>query len=464
MSQYLPNLRRLDLSYSKELEKIIEFGEFPNLEWLNLEKCDNLVKLDPSIGLLKKLVYLNVKDCYNLVSIPSNIFSLSSLEYLNMSGCPKAFNNSLPSPTTLTYLLPSSHSLYCLRDIDISFCHLSQVPDSIEYLCSLERLNLGGNDFVRLPSLRKLSKLVYLNLEHCKLLESLPQLPSPTTIRRERDEIDEIDEIFGMRKKITGLLIFSCPKLGDKERCSSITFLWIMKFIQANPQSYPAYFDKIHIVTPGSDEIPSWINNQSVGDSIQIDRSPVMHDSNNNIIGFLCCAVFSMALHRERSPQLGNIFQVIFNPYVGHPFQVRFPAMLGDLVTTKSSYLWIIYLPGDHKFREIRFDNFFNSSVECMEVKSCGYRWVCKEDLQELNLTTMNHENSLAGKCKILAIENETQPEQESYISQVITTSQRSKSTSDNKSTAKTISVVNRKQRYVILLCYVLVGCTFILF
>jgi len=45
-----------------------------------------------------------------------------------------------------------------------------------------------------------------------------------------------------------------------------------------------------------------------------------------------------------------------------------------------------------------------------MEVKSCGYRWVGKQDLQEFNFTMMNHEKSLARKCKILAIEDDTQP------------------------------------------------------
>jgi len=220
--------------------------------------------LDPSIGLLSKLVYLNLDCCYNLVSIPNDIFGLSSLEDLNMRGCFKVFNNSrhltklgisethfrstssvfkhfilarylsFLAPTTHTYLLPSLRSLYCLRSLDISFCHLSQVPDTIECLRSLERLNLGGNDFVTLPSLRKLSKLVYLNLAHCKLLESLPQLPSPTAIGRERVE--------GGYYRPIGLFIFNCPKLGKRECSNSMAFSWMLQFIKANPRTY---FDSI---------------------------------------------------------------------------------------------------------------------------------------------------------------------------------------------------------------------------
>jgi len=412
MSQYLPNLRRLDLKESRKLEKIIDFGQFPNLEWLNLEECINLVELDPSIGLLRKLVYLNVKNCKNLVSIPNNIFRLSSLEDLNMHGCSKAFNNSrillsesvlkwimVLTPTENTYSLPSLGSLYCLRDVDISFCRLSQVPDTIECLHWLEKLNLGGNDFVTLPSLKKLFRLVYLNLEHCRVLESLPQLPSPATIGRDHRKNKDDWTI--------GLIIFNCPKLSERERCSSMTFSWMIQFIQANPQPY---FERTQIVTPGS-EIPSWINNKSTDSSIQIDESPIMHDNNNNIIGFVCCVVFSLA--PQDSTMMG-LYPAWVN--IRGIINLQIPVMIkGSLITTKSSHLWMIYLPRESydKFEKIQFKIIGGESLG-MEVKSCGYRWVCKQDLQEFNFTMMNHEMmnheiSLARNRKILAIEDETQ-------------------------------------------------------
>ncbi|AES76839.1 putative winged helix-turn-helix DNA-binding domain, toll-like receptor [Medicago truncatula] len=430
--KYLPNLRTLDLRHSRNLEKIIDFGEFPNLERLDLEGCINLVELDPSIGLLRKLVYLNLKDCKSLVSIPNNIFGLSSLQYLNMCGCSKVFNNPrrlmksgissekkqqhdiresashhLPGLKWIilahdsSHMLPSLHSLCCLRKVDISFCYLSHVPDAIECLHWLERLNLAGNDFVTLPSLRKLSKLVYLNLEHCKLLESLPQLPFPTNTGEVHREYD--DYFCG-----AGLLIFNCPKLGEREHCRSMTLLWMKQFIKANPRSS----SEIQIVNPGS-EIPSWINNQRMGYSIAIDRSPIRHDNDNNIIGIVCCAAFTMAPYREifYSSELMNLAfkRIDSNERL---LKMRVPVKL-SLVTTKSSHLWIIYLPREypgyscHEFGKIELKFF---EVEGLEVESCGYRWVCKQDIQEFNLI-MNHKNSLTPKCKILTIEDETQPE-----------------------------------------------------
>jgi len=108
-----------------------------------------------------------------------------------------------------------------------------------------------------------------------------------------------------------------------------------------------------------------------------------------------------------------------------------------DLITRKSCHLWLIYLPREsyHKLAGIKrvAGMFLGNKCSGMEVKSCGYHWVCKQDLQEFNFTKMNHKNSFAQKFNILGIEDETQPqpqpEQESFIS-------------------KTIHVVNHKQRY----------------
>jgi len=205
MLQYLPNLRALDLSYSKNLRKMPDFGDIPNLERLSLEGCVKLEQIDPSIGVLRKLVLMNLKDCKKLVSIPSNIFGLGSLECLNLSGIPKVLKNtrkldkldsskssshstsSILKWTTFCFhssypkdlaicLLCSLRSLSCLHSLEISFCGLSQLPDVIGYLPCLEALYLGGNNFEILPSLRELSKLEYLDLQHCKLLKSLREM------------------------------------------------------------------------------------------------------------------------------------------------------------------------------------------------------------------------------------------------------------------------------------------------
>lgn len=215
------------------------------------------------------------------------------------------------------------------------------------------------------------------------LLESLPQLPSSTSIGRDHREKEY--------KLDTGLVIFNCPKLCDRERCRSMTFSWMLQFIKANQQSY---FHKIQIVIPGS-EMPSWINNQSMGGSIETDEYPFWHNY-NNIIGFVCCFVLApqdMPRGTFDRPCNCPIRRLTSKQRIFH----NDVPITHTRNMTKSSHLWIIYLtqpPGSprgshrysHEFREIQF----YISRSCMKAKSCGYRWVCKQDLQEFNLM-MNH-------------------------------------------------------------------------
>ncbi|CAJ2634065.1 unnamed protein product [Trifolium pratense] len=171
----LRNLTHLDLSHSRNLIMMQSFLEIPNLEFLNLEGCIKLVQIDPSIGILRRLSTLNLKNCTNLVSIPNKIFGLSSLKSLNLSGCPNFCD-------PIGLLLPLVSLLSCLQHLDLSFCNLVQIPNAIGWLHCLETLNLRGNNFVTLPSIKELFKLRKLKLDHCKQLKYLPELPSKTVL------------------------------------------------------------------------------------------------------------------------------------------------------------------------------------------------------------------------------------------------------------------------------------------
>nr|KYP44276.1 TMV resistance protein N [Cajanus cajan] len=229
--KYLPNLRALDLSYSKNLIKVPDLSGVPNLEWIILEGCIKLERIHPSVCLLRKLAFLSLKNCINLVSLPSNILGLSSLEYLNISGCPKVFRYK----NSAGYLLPSLPSFCCLHDLDLSFCNLSQIPDAVGCMHSLETLNLGGNYFVSLPSsIKKLSKLVHLNLQHCKQLRYLPEMPSPTAL-------PIIRGIYSFAHYGRGLVFFNCPEIVDIERCRGMTFAWLIQVLQVLTLFFLAY-------------------------------------------------------------------------------------------------------------------------------------------------------------------------------------------------------------------------------
>ncbi|KAL5131076.1 putative WRKY transcription factor 19 [Glycine soja] len=357
--------KALDLSHSKNLIKVPDFRGVPNLEWIILEGCTKLAWTHPSVGLLRKLAFLNLKNCKNLVSLPNNILGLSSLEYLNISGCPKIFSNQLlENPINEEYsmvpniretamqsqstsssiikrfipfhfsysrgsknkggcLLPSLPSFSCLHDLDLSFCNLSQIPDAIGSMLSLETLNLGGNKFVSLPStINKLSKLVHLNLEHCKQLRYLPEMPTPTAL-------PVIRGIYSFAHYGRGLIIFNCPKIVDIERCRGMAFSWLLQILQVSQESATP-IGWIDIIVPGN-QIPRWFNNRC--------------------IDIACSVVF-----------------VVFDD----------PTIFDN--DWKSSIKKMLDLYGIKMQATVD-----NSQGLQLEVCSCGYQWVFEEDLQNLN-------------------------------------------------------------------------------
>lgn len=101
------------------------------------------------------------------------IVSSSSTKFkkLAISSTPKIVKAHLPSG-----------DLRSIRELDLSGQNLSNeaFPDDFDRLFSLEDLNLNNNPFSALPkSIKALSKLKKLSLEHCERLRSLgPELPS----------------------------------------------------------------------------------------------------------------------------------------------------------------------------------------------------------------------------------------------------------------------------------------------
>ncbi|XP_062004244.1 TMV resistance protein N-like isoform X2 [Rosa rugosa] len=328
--QDLPNLKYMDLSWSKNLKETPDFTGIPNLEWLYLAFCDGLVKVDPSIAVNKKLKHLSLYGCKNVKVFPSKIemdslewlglngcskvkipefgegmknlsevyaswtaseelpssiehlvglthlfindskslqsfpgtaiFKLKSLRQLGMSGCPKLVENTRKtkdkppalrqifggssvkrklymgftglfkrkSPEPVCLALPSPGALSSLQYLSLGDCNLCQgvIPDDIGYCSpSLERLHLGGNNFVSLPpSIKCLSKLELINLERCKKLQQLPDLPSNELLSVVADDCDSLKMLSkpSQQGRFTKLMYFrlttvNCFGLIDKE-------------------------------------------------------------------------------------------------------------------------------------------------------------------------------------------------------------------------------------------------------
>ncbi|RDX73270.1 TMV resistance protein N, partial [Mucuna pruriens] len=455
-TKYLPNLRKLDLSHSKNLIEMPDLRGVPHLRYLDLEGCIEIVQIDPSIGILRMLTYLNLKNCKKLILNQNIIFGFSPLRILNFAGCTKLLNNNklLKKPSETEHLEQvdknrsviqlSTSSVYeilmmpylsrfpCLLSLDLSFCNLFQIPDAIGNLHSLKVLNLGGNKFVTLPStIKELPKLEHLNLEHNKQLKYLPELPVPATKEKTT------------AKYFVGLYIFNCPNLSEIEVCFRMVFSWMIQNLEVTTPYFLSFpyiifsmatlivylqpslsLNGLVIVIPGT-QIPRWFSKQNVGSSISMDVSAIREDP--NWTGVAICAIL-VAHHvptnlgdRRGLYDYGSIGYILQNKQVLDKEYIRLPIhLMNDQVTGELDHLLIVfhsrepfirfqsaYVNEMHDLDEWEFTTAIHDLPKGLhlEVKNCGYRWVFKEDLQQLNPNTMFSGNSSSWKQKLLTID-----------------------------------------------------------
>ncbi|CAL9020574.1 unnamed protein product [Prunus brigantina] len=149
-------LKVIKLSHSLHLTRTPNCYGVLNLERLDLEGCESLVVIHPSIGVLKKLTFLNLKDCKRLESLPDMI-AMESLESFVLSGCSSV--EKIPEfvrpmehltkisldGTAIKSIPPSIGCLTSLSSLDMRDCvHLSCLPSTIGNLKSLKSLNVSG--------------------------------------------------------------------------------------------------------------------------------------------------------------------------------------------------------------------------------------------------------------------------------------------------------------------------------
>ncbi|KAJ9539479.1 LOW QUALITY PROTEIN: hypothetical protein OSB04_032212 [Centaurea solstitialis] len=347
----LPNLRSINLSFSKDLMKIPDLTSTTNLVKLNLEGCTNLTQLHESILSQKKLRYMNLKGCTGLKNLGRSTMEMDALEALLLSGCsnlqhiPKFGKNmqrldhlqlgevsaltKLDASGTLIDELPSSINglkrlrllrvnrcrllpktgsfLYSnlqgtmssgLREIDLSYCNLSVVPDGIGLLYGLTNLDLSGNDFVSLPaSLVLLSNLRMLCLNNCKSLRTLPKLSLVDVdtlhglqLLKTRfnyyisGEGVEVSKVHGTSNNSSPTIsCLNCPKLAENENGSHLAERVLNSYLQLRTNNWKTP-EAIFEIVGGGREIPSGFKQLGSDDFIFVGPW----------IGLAICAVVSV--------------------------------------------------------------------------------------------------------------------------------------------------------------------------
>ena len=164
----------------------------------------NLLCLPSTICYLKEVSHLDLFGCSKIVNLPKNLGNMESLSTLYLHGTtlkelpsstvrlqnvkgvcfsecqwPSSSFDCLPTSLDPVGVLLRLLSSMPIRDLDLRDCHLLAIPNDIGCLSLLNALRLSGNDFISLPeSISRLFRLRLLDLDGCKRLRSLPNLPS----------------------------------------------------------------------------------------------------------------------------------------------------------------------------------------------------------------------------------------------------------------------------------------------
>ena len=109
----------MDFSYCQSITEIPDMSRVPILRELNFSGCENLVKIDDSVGFLTKVTNLSLAFCTNLTSLPSGI-QMTSLERLKINHCP-----------SLEHFPDIMGNMDCLLEIDASNTAIKELPNSI---------------------------------------------------------------------------------------------------------------------------------------------------------------------------------------------------------------------------------------------------------------------------------------------------------------------------------------------
>ncbi|XP_033511363.1 disease resistance protein RUN1-like [Nicotiana tomentosiformis] len=329
------SLKKLDLSYCKQLRSTPNFTGSMSLENLSLGSCSSLAEIHPSIGNLDRLIKLDMSNCGKIMDLPSSICQLKSLEDLDIDGCSsiKALPDNLGDLKSLRSLdaydtgikqVPRSvemlRNLETLRvggrkleakrsisgrgvhriqyslstfvsDLSLTYCNLSEadIPRNIGSLSSLEYLDLSGNSFHCLPiDFSKLRLLVELCLNDCENLQTLLSVSNLENLA--------IIELENCQKLVKITELDNLPSIWSINmiNCSSLQNPFNEGFFSAPALSFLSRKDpdlRDLEVYLQCNEIPEWCRNQVTASSMRLTM-PIHNNKEYNFLGMVLWFVF----------------------------------------------------------------------------------------------------------------------------------------------------------------------------
>ncbi|KAL3725635.1 hypothetical protein ACJRO7_030636 [Eucalyptus globulus] len=234
-------LKYINFRQCKSLVSVPDLSSIPNLESLNLDGCESLVKVHQSVAYHDKLKFLSLKFCSNLGVFPHTL-KTKSLQALHLHGCSKLkkFSDIPEKMKLLEYLdlgwtaikeLPASvENLVSVEKIILAFCKkLTTLPSSVYKLQNLEHLKLTGcSNFVVFPKnsedptdpngnlgFRNLDKLELdgCNLSKIEFLESSSSFPKLAHLDLSSNKFTHLPTSINKYDNLKILILFNCKQL-----------------------------------------------------------------------------------------------------------------------------------------------------------------------------------------------------------------------------------------------------------
>ncbi|KAI9073089.1 hypothetical protein K1719_044937 [Acacia pycnantha] len=394
-------LKTFVLSGCSKVRKLPEFGKkMEHLSELDLEGTA-IAKLPRSLHNLIGLVKLSLTDCKSLFCLPYNVYKLKALKIISISGCSKF--SRLPENLTENEALEELDLSYiAIKGLSLCYCNLhdGSLPDDISELSSLQYLCLCGNKFIDLPSalISNLSKLHTIGLSFCPWLRSLPQLP-PNLLN-----IGVVGclsmRYYGSSQRLWDFIESFRPQqvsnLGeavDLNIKSAFTTL-------GSRIPFDFFSESTHSLLTEGSEVPSWFYNQNYFDdkefshpnvSFIISISPHYCDS-SEWWGIAICLVFE---HDHAFGEGWDAIRWTFRfPNQGFPIKY-FLAKSVYSHPSHSHRLCIIYIPCSCLVVDGLQMAFFSKNANknkspAFKIRKCGWRAVCKEDVEAWRRTRDN--------------------------------------------------------------------------
>ncbi|KAJ4717150.1 putative Disease resistance protein [Melia azedarach] len=401
--ELLPELVLLSLKDCKKLKSlpsaIINGLKF--LETLDLSGCSGLQNVPENLGEIESLEELDISGTA-IRQPPSSVFLLKNLKKLSLSGC-----KGTPASTSwfswmarksldpMGLVIPSLSGLSSLVKLNLSNCDLDEgaIPISICNLLSLQELNLSNNNFVSLPEIKCLSKLVSLDLIDCRRLKSLPQLPSRVGFVQLKGcaSLERVSDVSDIPDALKPYISNNYIEVYSGKCIESFVN---NELYEAAPT--PKAF--LHNIVPGS-KIPKWFRYQNEGSSVKIITPVDSYYNKNNLVGY----AFSCVFHVDED------IPVVTGSISYHTLQLDFRTK--DDKTEASNYLicrnnfrrvvsdnvWLLYCSNQQlhqkglNFESNHAELSFRSTPESdpgLEVKRCGVHPIYFNEVEEFNSTT----------------------------------------------------------------------------